>query len=296
MSAVTFILTNAVGLWLPASDGIYAARTKTQLQSGTASTTLSAQFTAPDGTVLQTCTVQDAQIASNVLPLPCTMTITLMDVGGPASAPTGVVIAAQEFAYGGPGAAAGALFYPSPLFQAITTTIGQPSLSVTPTMTVTCTGAGYFALPAPMPAWHTAAQKGTAFTVVFSLAGTWAPDKQFTVAVDLSGGAFTVITNQTAPFAGNFFVLSAGTPTYPLCLSAYSLTVPAGTDAKFTLSSDVCYKSTFFMMSEQFGSAPIVDDTGAICGLLDFASNCTTATGCGAFKVTLTGNWQAPTS
>jgi hypothetical protein len=296
MSAVTFVLTNAVGLWVSqtsstaANDMKYTYVAATQMLGGIASTTLNVQFTAPDGTVLQACTVTGAQITTDSLPLPCTMTITLMNVGGT----DGAVIAVQDFLFGGPGAAAGAVFYPSPLFRAITTTIGPPSLSTTPTMAVTCTGAGYFALNSPPPAWSTTLP-GTGFEVLFSLAGTWAPGKQFTVALDVLGTDLAFVTNQKAPFGGDTFVLSAGTPTYQLYLSATTLTLAIGTDVKFTLSSGACYKAAFFMSSQQFQDAPIVDDTGAICGSMTFKSNCT-ATTCGAFVVTLTGNWQAPAS
>ena len=253
MSAVTFTLTNAVGLWSP--DASYAYTTY-------AATTLQFQFKDAAGTVLQTCPVTAAAaVTSNSLSLPCTMIVQIMGDDGTA----GTTICTQDFAYGGPGASAGDIPYPSPLFRAIVTSIGMPSLTTTPTMAVTCTGAGYFSSAGSLPK-----PSYTYCLVIFSMT-KFAADKRFAVAIDNIGTAAAAVSpNAFAPFVGSSFVLSAGTPTYQYMYPAASYSLSTSTNVRFTLSSDECYKASFFMLSEGFLNAPIENDAGAICGTLSF--------------------------
>lgn len=270
MSQLTFVMTNNVGLWIPNSANMYTRAQAADLYnpSSSGSTTLQFQFTDPAGTVLNSYPVQATAVTSAAIPLPCTMTVIMKDL--PVGSRSGVVIATQNFAFGAPGASAGSVYYPSPLFQAITTSIVANAAAG---MAVTCTGAGYFSVPAltsvPVP---------PGFLVQFAMSGFKA-DKQFNVTI--AGGSTAGLTAGSVytPFVGSAFVLTNGANRYQLfypntgTTAKGALTLAADTGPVFTFSSGAFYKASIGLMTEQFASNPIVDDSGALCGTMSFAAD-----------------------
>ena len=272
MSELTFLMTNAVGLWIPNPGNMYVRAQASDLANPTysGSTTLQFKFTNPSGTVLDTYPVQSSAVTSAAIPLPCTMTVTVQDL--PVGSRSGVIIAQQNFAFGLPGASVGNVYYPSPLFQAITTSIVANAVG---SMAVTCTGSGYFSLPA-----LTSVSVPPGFLVQFAMSG-FQPDKQFTVTI--AGGSTSGMTPGSGytPFVGSVFVLTAGANRYQLfypntgTTADGALTLAADTGPVFTFSSGAFYKASIGMMTEQFASNPIVDDTGVLCGTMSFAADST---------------------
>jgi len=288
MSQLTFTMTNNVGLWVLDTAAMqYARAYGVNLSAINTTSSLQFQFADAAGVVLETYNVQKSPLTSSALPLPCTLTVTMLDL--PVGIKTGVVIAVQQFGFGGPGASAGNIFYPSPAFQAITTAIVGPDPSAG--MAVTCTGAGYFS----NSALNTAGPSSSAgFLVQFVMSG-FKPDKQFVVSV--AGGDATAQTpnSTTTPFVGASFVLSAGTSNYQLfcpatTIASGALALAADTGPVFTFSSGAHYKATVGLMTEQFASNPIVDDTGVQCGVMQFAAASTAVNNSVmAFKLTGSG-------
>lgn len=287
MSEVSFTMTNNVGLKILGPTLQYAAASGSDLYMPTTggSTSLQFQFADAVGTVTTSYIVNsNTPVLSKPIPLPCTMTVTMMDL--PVGIKTGEIIAVQQFAFGGPGASSGKVYYPSPLFQAITTTISGPSPSAV--MAVTCTGAGYFSTSSL--AGMTKPNDG--FLVQFLMSG-FNTGKQFAVTVagaDTTGQSKNLFT----PFLGATFVLSAGTNTYQLLYqttgrAGAALALSANTGPVFTFSSGAHYKATVGLASEQFASNPIVDDTGKQCGTMTFAA-ASTAPDNTVMVFTLTGS------